>query len=165
MSRIPEDCLIGITVVLITCSYRLQEFIRIGYYVNNSSTIRCPQVSQIERCILADKPRITHTPINWNDPSFAVALNQPVFQTKKRTMIIGNMLKKQRKRFKVTIAATDLAHVLRLSEPLQHRNAFSIERAIGVLVGATVVALIIHEERPVEFSPDPRMVCDLHPLL
>ena len=53
--------------MLITCSYRSQEFLRIGYYVNNSSQIRCPQVSQIERCILADKPRITHTSINWKD--------------------------------------------------------------------------------------------------
>lgn len=28
----------GVTVVLITCTYRGQEFIRIGYYVNNEYT-------------------------------------------------------------------------------------------------------------------------------
>jgi len=25
----------GVTVVLLTCSYRKQEFMRVGYYVNN----------------------------------------------------------------------------------------------------------------------------------
>jgi histone chaperone ASF1 len=35
-SRIPDRDLMGVTVVLITCSYKEQEFIRVGYYVNNS---------------------------------------------------------------------------------------------------------------------------------
>lgn len=35
VSRIPDADLIGVTVVLITCSYRSHEFLRIGYYVNN----------------------------------------------------------------------------------------------------------------------------------
>jgi len=34
-SRIPREDVIGVTVVLLTCSYRQQEFIRVGYYVNN----------------------------------------------------------------------------------------------------------------------------------
>lgn len=33
--RIPREDVIGVTVVLLTCSYRQQEFIRVGYYVNN----------------------------------------------------------------------------------------------------------------------------------
>lgn len=32
---IPVKDLVGVTVVLITCSYREKEFVRIGYYVNN----------------------------------------------------------------------------------------------------------------------------------
>lgn len=32
---IPEYDLLGVTVILITCSYRQQEFIRVGFYVNN----------------------------------------------------------------------------------------------------------------------------------
>jgi hypothetical protein len=32
---IPMKDLVGVTVVLITCSYREKEFVRIGYYVNN----------------------------------------------------------------------------------------------------------------------------------
>lgn len=35
MSRIPENDAIGVTVVLLTCSYRGQEFIRVGYFINN----------------------------------------------------------------------------------------------------------------------------------
>ncbi|KAL7989312.1 hypothetical protein Chor_011978 [Crotalus horridus] len=32
---IPESDAVGVTVILITCTYLCQEFIRIGYYVNN----------------------------------------------------------------------------------------------------------------------------------
>jgi len=32
---IPLKDLVGVTVVLITCSYKEKEFVRIGYYVNN----------------------------------------------------------------------------------------------------------------------------------
>jgi len=34
-ARIPREDVVGVTVVLLTCSYRQQEFIRVGYYVNN----------------------------------------------------------------------------------------------------------------------------------
>lgn len=93
------------TVVLLTCSYREKEFIRIGYYVN----IEYPQVEQgaaaagaaaaegeedamavdeeddedaaaepeqilpvgyniadVTRNILAEKPRVTRFPIDWD---------------------------------------------------------------------------------------------------
>lgn len=33
-ARIPADDLLGVTVILLTCSYRGKEFIRVGYYVN-----------------------------------------------------------------------------------------------------------------------------------
>lgn len=65
MSRIPEDSVLGITVILLTCSYKTQEFVRVGYYVNNSCNGLSTQYSQIERNILVDKPRITHLPIVW----------------------------------------------------------------------------------------------------
>lgn len=35
---IPDADAVGVTVVLITCTYRGQEFIRVGYYVNNEYT-------------------------------------------------------------------------------------------------------------------------------
>lgn len=34
-SKIPLQDAVGVTVVLLTCSYRSKEFIRVGYYVNN----------------------------------------------------------------------------------------------------------------------------------
>ena len=34
-NRIPAEDALGVTVVLLTCSYRNQEFIRVGYFVNN----------------------------------------------------------------------------------------------------------------------------------
>ncbi|XP_023342166.1 histone chaperone asf1a-A [Eurytemora carolleeae] len=33
--KIPDADLVGVTVVLLTCSYRSAEFIRVGYYVSN----------------------------------------------------------------------------------------------------------------------------------
>ncbi|KAF8113633.1 hypothetical protein N665_0047s0039 [Sinapis alba] len=34
-SKIREEDIIGVTVLLLTCSYMGQEFLRVGYYVNN----------------------------------------------------------------------------------------------------------------------------------
>ena len=33
-AKIPCGDLLGVTVVLLTCSYKTQEFVRVGYYVN-----------------------------------------------------------------------------------------------------------------------------------
>jgi histone chaperone ASF1 len=71
---IPEGDLLGVTVILVTCSYLDQEFIRIGYYVNNEpSEPYDPEnpptvvdISTVVRNILADQPRVTRIPINWN---------------------------------------------------------------------------------------------------
>lgn len=90
----PED-LLGVTVVLVTCSYKEREFVRVGYYVNNEyynpdapppppppqpnadGTIPEPlptpplpnpvPLEHIQRQILADKPRVTKFPISWGD--------------------------------------------------------------------------------------------------
>lgn len=34
-SQLAQEDLVGVTVVLVTCSYKEREFIRVGYYVNN----------------------------------------------------------------------------------------------------------------------------------
>ena len=78
--------ILGVTALLVTCSYRDQEFCRIGYYVNNElngnnneflvdkdnqqqqyveeSTL---SLQSVVRTILADKPRVTRFPIQWHD--------------------------------------------------------------------------------------------------
>jgi histone chaperone ASF1 len=77
LSQIPPNDLIGVTVVLLTASYKDQEFVRIGYYVHteyDSEELRAleedkrpdpPQVDRLVRNVLADKPRVTRLNIQW----------------------------------------------------------------------------------------------------
>lgn len=74
MNKIPPSDITGVTVVLLVCGYRGQEFVRVGYYVNNEydeETLRLepptpPQIDRLIRNILADKPRVTRFPIRWD---------------------------------------------------------------------------------------------------
>ena len=82
-SLIPKEDVVGVTVVLVTCSYNDQEFIRIGYYVQNEWTnpawnppdgsppediLSGPiDVSMVQRNILSDKPRVTRFHICWDE--------------------------------------------------------------------------------------------------
>mmetsp|Transcript_13800 Transcript_13800/g.32207 ORF Transcript_13800/g.32207 Transcript_13800/m.32207 type:complete len:307 (+) Transcript_13800:428-1348(+) len=100
-SQLAQDDLLGVTVVLVTCSYKEREFVRVGYYVNNEyhdpnappplppaaaadgSQTDVPQgpppipnpvpLEHIQRQILADKPRVTKFPISWGDEAPAAA--------------------------------------------------------------------------------------------
>jgi len=73
--KIPQADLVGVTVVLLTCSYRAAEFIRLGYYINNEYTepeLRevnpsPPQWDKLQRNILATNPRVTKFKINWDN--------------------------------------------------------------------------------------------------
>ena len=70
----------GVTVVLITASYRDQEFVRVGYYVTNEyedpemreNPPSEPQFNKLIRTIAANEPRVTKFKINW-ESSAAVA--------------------------------------------------------------------------------------------
>lgn len=81
INKIPEKDLLEVTVLLLTCSYREREFIRIGYYVNNDFVGEEGQpldpaardVSKLRRNILADKPRVTRFPIPWDDSDAPIA--------------------------------------------------------------------------------------------
>lgn len=72
-SKIPSDDIVGVTIILLTCSYRGQEFIRVGYYVNNEYADEAlredppsePDIDNLWRNILADKPRVTKFSIEW----------------------------------------------------------------------------------------------------
>eukprot|EP01139_Manchomonas_bermudensis_P002407 Amastigsp_a4568_32.p1 type:complete len:155 gc:universal Amastigsp_a4568_32:574-110(-) len=73
-SRIPKADLLGVTVVLLSCWYRGVEFFRVGYFVNNSPmNSELPEdfpvedipLEQIERNILAEKPRVTTFNVEW----------------------------------------------------------------------------------------------------
>lgn len=92
-SRIPPSDLIGVTVILLTCSYADQEFVRIGYYVNTeygdpalkaqydasleegaaASGVTAPDptknVHGLVRSVLSEKPRVTRFNIAWFAPA------------------------------------------------------------------------------------------------
>ncbi|CAG8473094.1 3689_t:CDS:2 [Diversispora eburnea] len=71
--RIPPNEILDVTVIIITCSYKDQEFVRVGYYVNNEYSEEelrenPPSIvvlDKLYRNILADKPRVTRRPIKW----------------------------------------------------------------------------------------------------
>lgn len=72
---IPSSELVSVTVILLSCSYKEKEFVRVGYYVNNeydSEELRenppaKVQVDHIVRNILAEKPRVTRFNIVWDN--------------------------------------------------------------------------------------------------
>jgi len=68
-----KEDLLGVTAIIITISFRKQEFFRCGYYVYNNYVEEellmndPPQVmiERLQRNILVDKPRITRFNIDW----------------------------------------------------------------------------------------------------
>lgn len=84
---IPQDDVLGVTVVLVTCSFLDQEFVRIGYYVNNEyadpidpeQPLPNPlELMKISRNILADQPRVTRFPIDWSGQASAQGSDAPL---------------------------------------------------------------------------------------
>ncbi|KAJ3183225.1 Histone chaperone asf1 [Gaertneriomyces sp. JEL0708] len=72
--KIPAEDVVGVTVILLMCSYREKEFVRVGYYVNNDyldeelrkEPPKAPILEKLQRSILADKPRVTRFSIPWD---------------------------------------------------------------------------------------------------
>jgi len=79
LSRIPNSEIIGVTVILLSCSYENREFVRVGYYVNNEYTDEAlaldpptkPVIEKVQRQILAEKPRVTRFAIKWDSDESA----------------------------------------------------------------------------------------------
>lgn len=73
LRRIPNSEILGVTVILLTCSYDGREFVRVGYYVNNeydSEELNAeppakPDIDRVRRNVLAEKPRVTRFAIKW----------------------------------------------------------------------------------------------------
>lgn len=72
--KIPPQDAVGVTVILLTCSYKKSVFVRIGYYVSNEyidpelkeNPPATPIYEQLQRNILASEPRITRFNVNWD---------------------------------------------------------------------------------------------------
>ncbi|KAM7204277.1 ASF1 like histone chaperone domain containing protein [Naviculisporaceae sp. PSN 640] len=79
--KIPTDEILGVTVILLSGSYKGNEFVRIGYYVNNeyddeelnNNPPAVPILDRIRRNILAEKPRVTRFAIKWDSEASAPA--------------------------------------------------------------------------------------------
>ena len=75
LQMIPTSEILGVTVILLTCSYDGREFVRVGYYVNNEyddpelqqDPPAKPLIDRVKRSILAEKPRVTRFAIKWYD--------------------------------------------------------------------------------------------------
>lgn len=75
MSKVPEEERVGVTAILLLCTYKSQEFFRCGYYINNiydceeliENPPEKPLVSRLQRIIQADQPRITIFNIDWDE--------------------------------------------------------------------------------------------------
>lgn len=84
---IPASELVSVTVIILSCSYNDQEFVRVGYYVNNeydTAELRenpptKVQLDHVTRNILAEKPRVTKFSIAWDgdQPADAYPPEQP----------------------------------------------------------------------------------------
>ena len=78
VSKLPTNDIVGVTAILLTCSYNnTQEFFRVGYYVNNAYSEQFPDlienppaqpdISKLTRHILVEKPRVTKFQIQWEE--------------------------------------------------------------------------------------------------
>jgi histone chaperone ASF1 len=85
LKRIPQTEILGVTVILLTCSYDGREFVRVGYYVNNeydSEELNAdppskPIIERVRRNVLAEKPRVTRFAIKWDSEESAPAEYPP----------------------------------------------------------------------------------------
>eukprot|EP01012_Entosiphon_sulcatum_P007153 TRINITY_DN1356_c0_g1_i1.p1 TRINITY_DN1356_c0_g1~~TRINITY_DN1356_c0_g1_i1.p1 ORF type:complete len:162 (-),score=24.80 TRINITY_DN1356_c0_g1_i1:59-523(-) len=72
-SKIPPESVLGVTVILLICTYKDQEFIRVGYYVNNDYATDEDRenppaqvaIERVMRNVLVDQPRVTTHSIDW----------------------------------------------------------------------------------------------------
>ena len=84
ISKIPESEVLGVTAIILCCSYNNQEFFRCGYYLNNiydneEMNINPPEKvdkNRIIRSLLADKPRITRFDIEWDNENIDTIQNE-----------------------------------------------------------------------------------------
>jgi histone chaperone ASF1 len=70
LKRIPPSEILGVTVILLTCSYDGREFVRVGYYEYDTDELNAeppakPVIERVKRSVLAEKPRVTRFAIKW----------------------------------------------------------------------------------------------------
>lgn len=85
-AKVPTQDILGATIVLLTCTYKNKEFLRVGYYVNNEyvdpplteNPPAKPDISQIRRTVADKEPRVTKFPHRFDfTPSGAGSFPHP----------------------------------------------------------------------------------------
>ena len=99
-TKIPQSDVLGVTVLLLTCSYDGTEFIRVGYYVNNEyadealredppATVR---LDRVVRNILAEKPRVhARFPCEFDAPAIPAAGEMDEEETENQPVAAGGL--------------------------------------------------------------------------
>ncbi|KAI8811198.1 histone chaperone asf1a-B [Cladochytrium replicatum] len=72
---IPAEDVLDVMGVLVTCSYRDKEFVRVGYFVHNEyaepevneNPPSTPDYAKLFRKFLVEKPRVTRFSIPWDE--------------------------------------------------------------------------------------------------
>ncbi len=98
-----ESEIVGVTGVLVTCSYAQQEFFRVGYYVNNyyeepelaENPPDKPDITRLTRHILVEKPRVTKFQITWEDPAVIAAATMGGMMASESDINQINMMQQQ----------------------------------------------------------------------
>ena len=120
LAKIPEEDIIGVTVLLLTCSYQGQEFIRVGYYVSNEYVEEALReepparvvIDKVQRNILADKPRVTKFPIVFTSPALVPKHIEPELVTEPEAeYAMGSDSEPQPENYASVPPAVDLMHI------------------------------------------------------
>jgi hypothetical protein len=97
LKRIPSSDILGVTVILLTCSYDGREFVRVGYYVNNeydSEELNAeppakPIVERVRRNVLAEKPRVTRFAIKWYGLPYSLIMQMCTVSSQLISTLLG----------------------------------------------------------------------------
>ncbi|WWC70347.1 histone chaperone ASF1 [Kwoniella pini CBS 10737] len=87
LPSIESEEILGVTVIIITASYREKEFVRVGYYVNTyyeeeewkENPPPSVQWDKLYRNVLIEKPKVTRFQNPWDSAPQASAFDSPSF--------------------------------------------------------------------------------------
>lgn len=153
-ARISQQDLVGVTVVLITCSYREKEFVRIGYYVNNEYYLQNPLTPMHPHAAIAPPaPGAAAAAADPNAPPAAPTDPQPVPVEQLQEMLtagtqldIGNVFRNiMHEKPRVTRFQIDWT---------SHSGVASNEAAGGAAVGADNMAMKQEAEAAMAMADD-----------
>ena len=108
IEKIPKKDIIGLSAILLCCSYNEEEFFRCGFYINTSfdndeMNLKIPEIIDVNYLIrnIVNKPRIVIYQIKWddeNDKTDNTNISEKEFQLIKEEWIKKNLNKDNNKK-------------------------------------------------------------------